>query len=68
MTHKPTGEYKFFESLLEDRIHRDFVHPRIQIVEIGISNMAHVLSKKHYHKFRLYSKNIQILTEENHRL
>lgn len=60
---KPTGEKHVFESVLDnlpDEETRCFVCG-VRIALVTHNNMAHVLSKGQYHKFRLNPDNIVIL-------
>ena len=60
-----TGELKLFKEIINERGCRSQVSGKY-ITEITVSSMAHILSKKMYPKFRLYKKNIVVMTPEEH--
>ena len=64
---KATGELELFMRLWEDRTHVSFLSG-IPLGEFNVSLFAHVLSKKQYSNFRLFDKNIILLTEYEHHI
>lgn len=71
---KPTGEKVMFEQIWEEREHKSFLTGKPLDYHLGKNTwfnlFAHVLSKAQnkYPKFKLYKKNIILLTPEEHRL
>jgi hypothetical protein len=69
---KATGELEMFKEIYEERDLVSFLTgapiPSFDLQERTLNLFAHVLSKKNYPKFRLYKKNIVLLTAEEHHL
>lgn len=69
--YKPTGEGILFKSIIETRRNYSFLSG-LNIVDIdGVidnNNCHHVLNKKDYPDFRLYDRNIILITKEEHSL
>lgn len=66
-TRKPTGELKLFRLIWTTFKHRSLISEEI-IPHFKPHFFAHVLSKGQYPHFRLYLRNVCLLTEEEHRL
>lgn len=66
-TRKATGEKVLFEVISKTRPHVSFITKRPLSGEPKTWWFAHVLPKSTYPKFRLYDKNIVLLTAEQHR-
>ncbi len=67
---KPTGELPIMKEIWEsEQEHKSFVSGK-RIYVFDVRNMAHVLPKaeNRFYKFKLYPKNIKILTYEEHDL
>lgn len=64
---KSTGEGEIMKEIANEREHKSIISGE-PVYEIGYVNMAHVLSKKQYPKFRLNKDNIVILTQREHEL
>jgi len=62
---KPSGELIFFKALWAFRPHVSFVSGK-EIKEFDVQCMSHVLSKGAYPSYRLYDKNLILLTKEEH--
>ena len=62
----PTGELILFNSIWETREKKSFVSGQYLGEDMDVKFMAHVLSKGKYSKFRLYDKNIVLLTFDEH--
>ena len=62
---QPTGEGALFQAILAVRPHVDFVTGE-PIPNASYYNCHHVLKKSSYPKFRLFDKNIVLLTNDNH--
>lgn len=62
---KPTGELIFFETLWNTRERVSFVSGEV-LNEFSVKMFHHVLTKGAYKQFRLYDKNIILLTPEEH--
>jgi len=65
--YNPTGEKEVFEKIALERPHECYVTGEV-IKHLGISNCAHVLSKKSAPLFRLNPDNIQFLSFKAHYL
>lgn len=62
---KKTGELELFREIWKGSDETSFVSGR-RIYNPGPSNFHHVLTKGAYPRFRLYKKNIVLLTTEEH--
>jgi hypothetical protein len=60
-----TGEGILFQTILNTRPHVDFITGE-PILNANFYNCHHILTKKSYEKFRLFDKNVILLTDENH--
>jgi hypothetical protein len=69
---KPTGEYALFEAIWATRPHESFISgeplDKYYGTDFWVNLFAHVLPKKNYPKFRLYDKNIVLLTPYEHQI
>ena len=69
--YKPTGEGILFKGIIETRRNYSFLSG-LYITEIDgtidHNNCHHVLNKKDYPNFRLYDRNIILITREEHDL
>lgn len=65
---KPTGELPFFRRIVTKRGSKSEISSE-DIPDITVSSMMHVLAKgqNQYPRFKLYEKNILIVTREEHR-
>ena len=64
---KTTGEAEVFKRIASKRKHVSFVSGA-KIVQLTVSNFAHVLRKGNYPHYRLEEKNIVLLTASEHDL
>jgi len=66
---KKTGELEVFEMIWKERAHKSFLSGK-KLRKFSPTYFAHVLSKAQnkYPKFKLYKKNIILLTPEEHYL
>jgi len=65
-TPKPTGEAALFQALWSTRPHRSFVSGTPLGDEMSAFFFGHVMPKSTYPEFRLFDRNIQFLTIEEH--
>ena len=69
--YKPTGEGILFKGIIDTRRNYSFLSG-LNIVEIDNTidhnNCHHVLNKKDYERFRLYDRNIILITKYEHHL
>jgi len=65
-TYKPTGELVLFQAIWQSRPHICQVSGE-PIKEFNVYCFMHVLSKKAYPKYRLFDKNILLVTPDIHR-
>ena len=63
---KPTGEKALFEALWNTRNRRSYVTGRPLGNEARVHFFSHILPKGAYPKFRLFDRNIQFMTLEEH--
>ena len=61
---KPTGEKALFEEIWDERPRVSFLSGKE--LDFSVSIFAHVLNKKDFPKYRLYKKNIILLTPDEH--
>lgn len=66
-TRKVTGEAELFKEIASKRKRVSFISGA-KIDPVYHYNCAHVLPKKNYEAFRLYEKNIVLLTQVEHEL
>ena len=69
--YKPTGEGALFDSIISTRRPISFISGlNIKDIDgiINHNNCHHVLNKKDYEKFRLYDRNIILITKYEHHL
>ena len=62
---KPSGELALFMAIWASRPHVCFITGE-PIREFNVSCFAHILAKGSYPKFRLYDKNIMLVTKQAH--
>ncbi len=62
---KPTGELILFKAIWDTRPHICFITGE-PIYEFNVSCFAHILSKGSFPKFRLFDKNIMLVTKDAH--
>jgi hypothetical protein len=69
---KPTGEKIVFEQIWEEREHKSYLTgdslDKYVQSDLWYNLFAHVLAKGKYPKYRLFKKNIVLLTPTEHRL